>query len=159
MSIGPYINYTQPASLTAAHDRYNTIVPTERVNISCTPPEMNIIADVPHAVFSERVNMRYTPASTPNVFITPSQIVTMMDESSSREMALVWVVVSLVGLLLFLIIIVVVGIIHKKTKKHKLAELLKSRLALLSCYACVIAIMNLLIVKRILLKWFPDTPP
>ena len=121
------MNFTQPASLTAAN---NTIVPTERVNISCTPPEVTIKTDVPHAVSTERVNMRYTPASTPNVFVTPSQTVTVMDDSSSRETALVWVVVSLVVLLLFLTIIVVVGIIHKKTKKRKHAELFESRLAL-----------------------------
>ena len=86
-------------------------------------------------VFTERVNTSCTPASTPNILIKPSQTVTMMDESSSRDkyaMTLIWVVLSLVGLLLFLAIIVVVGIIRyvrKKTKKQKLAEFAKSRSA------------------------------
>ena len=98
-------------SLTVVCDRYNAIVLTEGVNISCTPPEVRI---------------------------TPSQTVTMMDESTSREIYAtmpVWVVLSLVGLLLFLAIVVVVGIIlflvHKKTKKPKLAEFVRSRLATL----------------------------
>ena len=84
-------------------------------------------------VFTERVNTSCTTVSTPNVLITPSQTVTMMDESSSREKYpwTVWVVLSLVGLLLFLAIVAVVGIIffvHKKTKKQ-LAEFVKSRSA------------------------------
>ena len=84
-------------------------------------------------LFTERVNISCTPASTPNAFIAPSQTVTMMDESSSRETTLVSVVVSLVGLLFFLPIIVVVGIIlfvRKKTEKQKLAEFVKSRSAI-----------------------------
>ena len=95
-------------------DKCNAIVLTEGVNISCTPPKVNINADAP------------------NVFITPSQTVTMMDESSSRKRypTTVWVVPSLVGLLLFLAIVAVVGItmffVHKKTKK-KNAEFVKSR--------------------------------
>ena len=96
------------------------IVLTEGVNISCTPPEVNFKADAP------------------NVLITPSQTVTMMDDSSSEDRypTTVWVVLSLVGLLLFLAIFAVVGImiflIHKKTKREKLAEFAKSRSALLN---------------------------
>ena len=101
--------------MNAACDKCNAIVRTDGMNISCTPQEV---------------------ADAPNVLITPSQTVTMMDEFSSRDRypTTVWVVLSLVGLLLFLAIFAVVGImiffIHKKTKKEKFAEFVKSRSAL-----------------------------
>ena len=94
--------------------------------------------------FTERVNMSCTPASvfitanTPNVFITPSQTVTMMDDFSYAT-TLVSVVVSVVGLLLISAIVVVAVIILfvcKKTKKQKLAEFAKSRLV--TCFALLL---------------------
>ena len=114
------------------------------------------------AIFTERVNLSCTPVSTPNVLITPSQSVTMMDESSSRDKyatTLVWIVLSLVGLLLFLAIIVVVGIIcyiRKKTKKQKFAKTRSAKSIFFS-----FGIMNplMIVVMRMILMYLRDTPP
>ena len=127
--------------MNVACDKCNAIVLTEGVNISCTPPD------------------------TPNILITPSQTVTMMDESSSedRYSTTVWVVFALVGLLLFLAIFAVIGImiffIHKKTKREKIAEFVKSRSALFFYSFVVIVMMKLFSVKRMISKWLLDTSP
>ena len=106
------------------------------------------------------MNASCTQGSAPNVFIAPSQTVTMMDDSSYAT-TLVWVVVSLVGLLLFLASIVVVGIIlfvRKKKKKQKLAELRSVTLLLFYC-DCNTEPCLWFSVKRMTLICLPDTPP
>ena len=111
---------TQSTYIISYHD---TAFLAERINSSCTPPG---------------VRLNYIrKESTPNAMTTPSPTVTLMDDSSPKEKStttLVWVLVSVTGLVTFLFIVVVAGltyfIICKKTKKQQRAEFAKSRSAI-----------------------------
>ena len=107
---------------------YGTVFLAEGMNTSCTPPDVI-------------VNDFMIEPGAPNPMMTPSPTVTVMDDSSPKENSttLIWVLVSVIGLVTFFAIGVAgitLFIICKKTKKQQLAELAKSRseLLLCSCY-------------------------
>ena len=96
----------------------------EKMNSSCTLSDVGVIIK----------------PSVPNAMMTPSQSVTVIDHSSTKDYSvatLVWVLVSVV---IFFAIVVVTGItlfiVHKKTKKQQLTEFAKSRSAMLLCSFC-----------------------
>ena len=92
----------------------------EGINSTCTPPGVRLAM---------------------NAVMTPSQTVTVMDDSSPKgsSTTLIWVLVSVIGLVTFLAIGVAgitLFIICKKTKKQQLPEFAKSRSAMFLCCSC-----------------------
>ena len=100
----------------------DTVFFAEGINSSCTAPGIRL---------------------APDAMMAPSQTTIVMDDSSPKEnntTTLVWVLVSVIGLVTFLAIAVVAGItlsiICKKRKKQELTEFTKSRSATLLCSCC-----------------------
>ena len=107
---------------------YDTVFLAERMNTSCTPPDVIL-------------NDFMIEPGAPNPMMTPSPTVTVMEDSSPKENSttLIWVLVSVIGLVTFFAIGVAgitLFIICNKTKKQQLAELAKSRSELLLRSCC-----------------------
>jgi hypothetical protein len=110
---------TEEGSRVMAVDPFTSVYIQDRddcegLNTSCTPSQMG------HNIIK---------SSVPNVIMTPSQTVILMDEPMGSTTTPVWAVVSVVGLVIFLAILLVISVIlivRKKTKKQRLTKFAKS---------------------------------